>query len=387
MKKKPRKQMGPETIVPIGDWFPDEIVGNILQKLPDKSLMRFLCVSKKWCSMISDPKLIMNTQKLLLVYPASMKVMEYNAYRGNTRKVKFGPLLNSRQPFEVWGSSNGLLLIAVYLSWSLYIWNPVTGESKKLPHLENNLYSSFGFGYDHSTDDYKIVNLRQYMGGDIYSMRRNSWRSVGDIPCSGADIDVYRKGGILANNALHWHVIYKGTSLQTIEGSCIICLNGDIDNSGRTAHLAIFRFDLVEEAGMLILPSHEADNESEYELMDFKGCLCAIQNQNGSSIEMWILRGKNTLLSWMKLMTIPGLEQVPEMKFLAPIYFSRNGEILLNIRPDSIVHRRLQYPRKRRTTIFYSYNPKEKTFKRVRVRGIRSWTSEITYGENLVSLN
>ncbi|KAJ7969002.1 F-box protein [Quillaja saponaria] len=310
--------------------------------------------------MISDPKLIMNTQKLVLVSPASMQVMEYNGCQGNARKVQFGPLLNSR-------------------------------ESKKLTTVELGWYSYFGFGYDHSSDDYKIVNLRQYIGGAIYSMRKSSWRYDREIPCSGANHDVRKKGGILANNALHWHATYKSKSLQTREGSCIIiCSNGGVcvDNCGWTMHQVIYRFDLVDETGVLILPPDGTDTESGYEFMDFKGYLCLSQNQNGSCIEMWILRGENDQLNWIKLMSIPCLNWGWGIESLMPIHFSRNGDILLNIRPsDSIVYDSLRRPLKRMKTIFYSYNPIEQISKRVRIHGIRSWTSEITYSESLISLN
>ncbi|KAL5998600.1 hypothetical protein ACLOJK_009543 [Asimina triloba] len=36
----------------------DEILGDILSLLPRKDLCRFKCVSKRWCNLISDPKIV-----------------------------------------------------------------------------------------------------------------------------------------------------------------------------------------------------------------------------------------------------------------------------------------------------------------------------------------
>ncbi|CAN6205770.1 unnamed protein product [Urochloa humidicola] len=39
----------------VAAYLPDELVVEILTRLPAKSLCRFKCVSRRWCRLISDP--------------------------------------------------------------------------------------------------------------------------------------------------------------------------------------------------------------------------------------------------------------------------------------------------------------------------------------------
>ena len=57
----------------------------------------------------------------------------------------------------------------------LYLWNPSTGKSKKLPDLKVKLKKRypkcclfrFGFGYDEKNDDYKVVGIFCACHGDL----------------------------------------------------------------------------------------------------------------------------------------------------------------------------------------------------------------------------
>ncbi|KAJ7969004.1 F-box protein [Quillaja saponaria] len=386
MKKKPRKQLGQQTALRIHEWLPDEMLFDILKQLPEKSLMRFMCVSKSWCSLISDPKLITNTQKLMLLTWTSMQTMDYQAYEGKAEKVQCD-LLNGRKRFRILGSCNGLVYIATCLSDDFFIWNPLTGESKKVPTWHGWGSTPVGFGYDHSTGDYKIVCYPTH--GSIYSMKMGSWKRLENNVYSNSELR-YGYGNYLGtpvNNALYWYASYNGRLLSTQENSCVIFHN---DERGNTWRQVIFRFNLVDETSVLLLPppgTESTGTKSEIVLMEFKGSLCLIQNRMGSCIEMWVLVEMNCVskLKWIKLMTVPHLEKLSEKRFLAPIYFSRNGEVLLNVREEDEKH--AGYAVSKRTSMLYSYNPTQKTLKRVKVHGTKYWSSEITYSASQVSLN
>ncbi|KAJ7969008.1 F-box protein [Quillaja saponaria] len=374
-------------------WIPDEIIVSILGKVPDKSLMRFKCVSKSWCSMISDAKLMTNTQKIFLQSSRSMYIAEYNQYEVNAKNVQSGPVMNTKKHFEVYGSCHGLLLIKVINNSSLFIWNSVTGESTEVPTLISNIFFHYlGFGYSHLINDYKIVRLENYRQGNIYSIRTDSWRTTFDkIPYPKTHLCYEKKGAAtLANNGLFWKAVYEGMNLYTQDGGCVVLEYYDDNKTTHNGHEVIFRLDMVYETQKLIVPPLGIKSEYEYEMMEFKGCLCVIQNQNqnqnGMCIEMWLLKEEYIVLNWIKLMTIPHLESLPSTKSLAPIYFSKNGEVLLNCRKKMTKNVRGRWSSRKapRTRTFYSYNPIGMTFKKVKVRGIKYWTNEIAYGENLV---
>ncbi|KAF7145372.1 hypothetical protein RHSIM_Rhsim04G0195300 [Rhododendron simsii] len=47
--------------------IPYDIILNILSRTPVKSLLRFRCVSKSWCALISDPKFNLSIQRRKIV--------------------------------------------------------------------------------------------------------------------------------------------------------------------------------------------------------------------------------------------------------------------------------------------------------------------------------
>ncbi|GFQ01644.1 F-box/kelch-repeat protein at3g06240 [Phtheirospermum japonicum] len=92
----------------------------------------------------------------------------------------------------VWiaGSCNGLICVAIDES-DMFLWNPTTRTSKKLPlfavTLRQGFYYIWRFGYDESSDDYKVVSIFCVFGNEglyesvvkIYSLRADSWKSIG----------------------------------------------------------------------------------------------------------------------------------------------------------------------------------------------------------------
>lgn len=104
--------------------------------------------------------------------------------------------------FQLWGekdvetnlaSCNGLLCIELYntpIRTSQYlVWNPSTKSYKNIPSPTStpNSFSCwfrrFGFGYDYSTDDYKILWPYQTFDIDIlqieiFSLKTCTWRTI-----------------------------------------------------------------------------------------------------------------------------------------------------------------------------------------------------------------
>ncbi|XP_004289386.1 PREDICTED: F-box/kelch-repeat protein At3g06240-like [Fragaria vesca subsp. vesca] len=141
-----------------GNNIPEDIIVEILSKLPVKSLLRFRCVSKRWCSIVSDPQFaklqfkVACEQKTLnhrLLFTRNDSEFEsldletpWNGDKPSIRKLtaalEFAEW--SRLHAEVLGSCNGLVSVATPNIWDpstgviqCYIWNPSTGFSHTLP--------------------------------------------------------------------------------------------------------------------------------------------------------------------------------------------------------------------------------------------------------------
>lgn len=120
-------------------------------------------------------------------------------------------------------SCDGLLCLGFYKGFprnlSLWIWNPSTGEYKKLPsppredpNDSNNLclsdyFAIYALGYDCNINDYKLVRVVNMIGNDssicIYTLGSNSWKYIRTIPYR---IHAYRWSWKIVSGVLYWLV-------------------------------------------------------------------------------------------------------------------------------------------------------------------------------------
>ncbi|KAL7212274.1 hypothetical protein ACSBR2_015031 [Camellia fascicularis] len=224
LKKEKTKEM-------VSHYIHEDVMVEILVKLPVKSLLRFKCVSKSWSSLITNPSFIAkhltnsNKKENGCLFVHSIEPKDANNF---PRKYTFavcrdksltvpvfeylGLKLNAK--VHVMGPCNGIFCLLT--NWnSVALWNPANRESRALPtqtfpnsipprmELERN---AFGFGMDPFTGDYKVVSIRMYSRGSgldndihpssypkhiaIYSLRDDSWRDFkGFFPeCSVSSI-------------------------------------------------------------------------------------------------------------------------------------------------------------------------------------------------------
>ena len=195
------------------------------------------------------------------------------------------------------------------------VWNPSTKSYKNIPIPTStpDSYSSwfrrFGFGYDYSTDDYKI--LRPYHTFDIhmlkieiFSLKTFTWKTI------LVDED---------NN------FFIRSSIQLIEKT-INCNGAIYWNAKCYRKPSIIYFDLADEI-FHELPWPESVsyyNTSEtWELGTFGEHLCLSvctgESRNNLCIQIWVMKE-----SWTRLATIPYSGTCPR-----PICVSKNGEKFL----------------------------------------------------------
>ncbi|KAM1000550.1 hypothetical protein ACFX15_006922 [Malus domestica] len=247
--------------------FPTDIMLDILSRLPVKSLCRFRCVSKSWRSLVTDPDFvkihlnkafenveIFHQRRRLMFSDGSHRslysldldeflnhndaVHNYLDEKENDNDINTNDdddeavateldYIYSEIPnnwvFMVF-HCNGLLLCQLY-NWEFYLVNPATRKSKKLPDIPSSsiayYFDLFGFGFDHSTDDYKMVDLRYLKGGImfiVYTLKTGSWREIQRRYPYKSDLMLH---GILLSGGLHWLV-------NRVRGSSSVIISFDL---------------------------------------------------------------------------------------------------------------------------------------------------------------
>ncbi|GAU13117.1 hypothetical protein TSUD_174170 [Trifolium subterraneum] len=195
--------------------LPDDLIIEILSFLKVKPLMKMKCVSKIWKTLISDPKFVKIHLNQSSQSSHLYTVSNNHSIWRHDRFISFSihDLLDNRwinipsDPYyslndkdcrEVVGSCNGLVCLLGYSPrvkdgylWWFRIWNPATRTiSDKLGYLrdDNDMYwRKFTFGYDSSTDTYKIMALHMAVDETttevgFLSFGNNAWRNIHRFP-------------------------------------------------------------------------------------------------------------------------------------------------------------------------------------------------------------
>ncbi|XP_059648000.1 F-box protein CPR1-like [Cornus florida] len=194
--------------------LPEDILIQILVKLPAKSLLRFRSICKSWCSLISHPSFIdahlkhqtsssnNNNSYLLLRYKPDIHNKKSKAlysihHDDESFRQYFQPELPEQfKSSDIYGTCNGIVCLSespLIPSSDIYLWNPALRRMKTLPtpHKVDLLGTAFvAFGLDCCGNDYivmKIVSFPPDINNpfntsfrlDVYSLSTNSWRKIG----------------------------------------------------------------------------------------------------------------------------------------------------------------------------------------------------------------
>ncbi|XP_026377555.1 F-box protein CPR1-like [Papaver somniferum] len=210
--------------------LPEEMQLEIYSRLPVKTVLRFKCLCKTCCSHFGEPSFVKkhrdhaiskNTCTFIMLHyevgvgkSNPMYSVEYNSLSSKLSSGAHNPLSEAVEmdypimpsdSFEILGSCDGLLCLLDTSDPTsqndIFLWNPSTREYKKIPVPPNFEDSStidglYGFGYDDSIDDFKLVRVAEiydsdssddgsgfgsgfgiWSAVDIYTLGSNSWRS------------------------------------------------------------------------------------------------------------------------------------------------------------------------------------------------------------------
>ncbi|CAI9771052.1 unnamed protein product [Fraxinus pennsylvanica] len=315
--------------------FPQEIMVDILLRLPAKSIGQFRCVSKRWRFLLSDSQFI-NTHLNLHAEEGNFILISQNHSLHTitdvggdpdvSRTLRFQPELPDTW-IEMVGSCNGLVLL-VNEEDEKFLVNPTTLNQVKIPDsplalMKPGSFSMHGLGYGASSDDYKIVTLSYYDNDneyeldcadtfvDLYSVKRGVWSRLEPSPYDHAVPDL--SPGAFVNGSIHWLASSRERGYPSV----------------------IAAFDIVNEKFKEIPAPGSLDVKRFVfnKLFVLRGCLCMIDTRNRAEIDIWLMEEYGVEKSWVKF----SVASNGYWDMVKPLYFIGDDEVVLEIDEETLI--------------------------------------------------
>ncbi|XP_019175214.1 PREDICTED: F-box/kelch-repeat protein At3g23880-like isoform X2 [Ipomoea nil] len=307
--------------------LPQEIIAEVLARLPVECLLRFRCVSKSWLALISTHHFVnthlhvcknkhessRNRLFLIASFSGLGKICSISSIvpeNSSPTLVELSRFSKSpcRSP-RILGSCNGLLCLST-VHFKLILWNPSTRKSREFPdsfiQTKSGCYIRYGFGYDERTNDYKVVKMFSFEknGGrhenivKAYSLRANSWTMMSGF----SSAYIYGKCGVFLNGAIHWEI-------------------RDTDSWD------IVALDLgTERYRTMALP--RAENGKFYWTLGVsRGCLLACCFYYPKRTHLWVMKEYGVAESWTKVVSFTLSDH--HRGYITVLHMSENGEEVL----------------------------------------------------------
>ncbi|PRQ37026.1 putative F-box domain-containing protein [Rosa chinensis] len=206
-----------------------DLITDILLRLPVKSLLRFKCVSKQWLSLISDPRFSRNYRSLAsasILLCGTTELIDHVSCGRRNSEPPFTSLgfIDDSAGTKILQSCNGLMLCCSFFkmgkSCNYYICNPSTRQFLMLPPPnakgcdESTTTLGVYLAFDPSkSPHYQVVCVRNCSSSsaaaandhyqiEIYSSETLSWRLSGS-PFS-VPFDMVFDNGVFWNGTIHW---------------------------------------------------------------------------------------------------------------------------------------------------------------------------------------
>ncbi|XP_058198121.1 F-box/kelch-repeat protein At3g23880-like [Rhododendron vialii] len=332
---------------------PEEIIVEILSRLPLDSLTRFTSVSKQWCSLISDIS-VAKTGSLagLVLSDSGAYSFSPHSIDQHQQEVLHIHMKSFRVPDNmhgyVMGSCNGLLLM--HTDEDLFLWNPLTRFFKKVLAFDRLRDVSYrvrsGLCYDSTSDEYKPVIAFAHQtpsyGGEfvvVGSLKSKSWAVI-HFPYRVPTVE----SGPIVNENLHWYD----------------CKINDSGNYFLSPHQIIYfdaRMDEFKEVPMPDPGGEDGDIICGLGTLD--GCLFMFRSGNSEkNVELLVMKDYGVQESWTIMVVVSDcLTSSSYNESLEPLGYTKNGEILTRVwtwmecgwqiwafNPNDNSHRRISIP-------------------------------------------
>nr|XP_043616162.1 uncharacterized protein LOC122588085 [Erigeron canadensis] len=162
-------------------YVPDEILDDILVRVPTKSLSWFRCVSKHWNRLISNPEFMKSLSNRKIFVPASQFCQTIEKVASGENIIMGYRLVRADSPFQVKqrsvtvaGTANGLVLLVLNFcpftpasDVVMNLYNPLTRVLKKVPNAPF-INKNFAFGFGHVLKTNHGAQLGQNLPGSVF---------------------------------------------------------------------------------------------------------------------------------------------------------------------------------------------------------------------------
>ncbi|KAE8021746.1 hypothetical protein FH972_007611 [Carpinus fangiana] len=360
--------------------LPEDLLLEILSRLPVKSLMRCKCVSKSWYALVTNPSFItkhlktshnLNRGAAILRLGGGLDQLRLSTLSNETLEVSGDVDISQFFQDEVsvvsmFGPCNGILCLSG-TRWKkrdghidydrLVLWNPATRESKILAPFPRKpkIYSvsHLGFGFDPKTNDYKVVrimNFGYHCKVQVYHLSTNSWRVLDSSPIPSYLLHPPRFSSYL-NGVYYW--------LARVH---------DYSYMGRQLLLS---FDMSNEVFQEVLPPPpEGCNCIDQDIAVINETVTLILPCNFDIelkvwIEIWVLNECGVERTWTKILTIRQISVFWDL-----IQLREDGLVVLTEKDQCLV----------------LYDPRTQEARNLQIYEARS-AQLVSYTESLVLLN
>ncbi|KAL5719995.1 hypothetical protein ACHQM5_012711 [Ranunculus cassubicifolius] len=345
--------------------LPEEILIEIMSRLPVKSLGRLMCVSKYWLRLICSPhftkqQLHHASSRLIFTVALDTRINLVSlAYSRSNAVTDYKVLVSSG--LKLVGSCNGLVCLSDYKR-HVVLRNPVTKQTTDIRfgcYDNSKQIYDLGFGYDSLTDAYKVVRLELSFGKLIdvnlfrkecyefyvFTVGTEKWRKIETPFC----LHENSRFTPYVNGSLHW-------------------FNLD-DKEGNLENDFIISFNVGTEEFHKV-PLKVRSKGDAMSLGVLQECLCVYDYfaYDKGFFDIWLMKEYGVQDSWTKLYSVPF--PVDGSAYLEPFAVQRNGEVLVK---DDF------------KSSLYRYNSKIGCVKEF-FHGTIDWIMAVTYVESLVTL-
>ncbi|KAL0350933.1 UNVERIFIED_CONTAM: F-box protein CPR1 [Sesamum radiatum] len=307
--------------------LPEDVVLEILLRLPVKTLLQLKCVCKRWYALIGSSSFVnqhfsqeSNQEHLLIRH-----------YRPDEERYAFALYVDEifsgyeehdhlQMPLTVaalMGPLNGVFCV-VSISGHMALLNPAMRQFKPLPlvhpyvHPHLSSYDDLlGFGLDPSSGDYKLVSIQYFWNEEmdvphypslvsVYNSGSDSWRHFEDVDLVNSSRCAYRSlCNTYLNGVYYWLTEFNDTDV------------------------AILAFDMSSEKFQEIqVPDCIKSKEGDLALYDGSIALLSCDlDKIDKCVDVWVMKKEGF---WTKILTVGPFQDIKW-----PLGFWKNSEVLL----------------------------------------------------------